>query len=264
LRTSIASVPAQQATGRDEAVISMARHVLKQTPPMSLQAFGRLCVLAIALVLGRETTRASLIYTYDFPGPGPNNGLATNQTNGQPSNATFSDFTRNGGLTGTGNSDVFGSKNWPTGGTLDPNVFTAFTITADPGFVLTLSQLTFDSLKNGATAPLFAEVDLFLNGSSTAYASFAWIPQNSPMTSYTFNFTPVTAADNVTTATFRFYAWNATDATNEVQFDNVAVYGSIEVPEAAGLGPAALVISCAILLLRLQRRSQRRPASSWQ
>ncbi len=231
---------------------------------MSLQAFGRVCALVIALTLGRETTSASLIYTYDFPGPGPNNGLATNQTNGQPPNATFSDYTRNGGLTGTGNSDVFGSKNWPTAAALDPNVFTAFTITADPGFVLTLSQLTFDSLKNGATAPLLAQVDLFLNGSATAYASFSWTPQNSPMTSYTFNFTPVTAADNVTTATFKFFAWNATDATNEVQFDNVAVYGGIVVPEAAGLGPAALVISCAILLQRLHSRSQRKPRSSSQ
>ena len=73
------------------------------------------------------------------------------------------------------------------------------------------------------------------------------------MTSYAFNFTPVTGADNVTTATFKFFAWNATDATNEVQFDNVAVFGGIDVPEAAGLGPAVLVISCAILVRRFHR-----------
>src|SRR6266404_6022445 len=212
---------------------------------------SRLSLLAAATcMLVCSSVQASLIYTYDFPGPGPNNGLAANQTNGQPPNATFSDYTRNGGLTGTGNSDVFGSKNWPTAAALDPNVFTAFTITADPGFVLTLSQLTFDSLKNGATAPLLAQVDLFLNGSATAYASFSWTPQNSPMTSYTFNFTPVTAADNVTTATFKFFAWNATDATNEVQFDNVAIFGGIDVPEAASFGPVLLVTGCALCLRR--------------
>ena len=214
----------------------------------------------IGLVLLGSAAPASLIYTYDFPGPGPNNGLATNQTNGQPPNATFSDFTRNGGLIGTGNSDVFGSKNWPTAGTLDPTVFTAFTITADPGFVLTLSQLTFDSLKNGATAPLLAEVDLFLNGSATAYASFPWTPQNSPMTSYTFNFPAVMAADNVTTATFKFFAWNATDATNEVQFANVAIYGSIDVPEFPTAGPVALLVACIAARSGLVRRRLRATA----
>jgi len=210
---------------------------------------------SVVLVLACSSGWASLIYTYDFPGSGPNNGLATNQTNGQPANATMSDFTRNGGLTGTSNSGVFGSKNWPTAATLDPTVFTAFTITASPGFFLSLNQLTFDSLKNGATSPLLGEVGLFLNGSSTAYATFDWTPQNAPMTGYVFNFTPVTYADNVTTATFKFFAWNATDATNEVQFDNVSVFGGIDVPEAAGLGPAVLVIGCAIFARRLYRRS---------
>jgi hypothetical protein len=226
---------------------------------MGIQISKRAVLIGIGLVLTFSAVRASLIYTYDFPGPGPNNGLAANQTNGQPSNATLSDYTRNGGLIGTGNTDVFGSRNWPTSATLDPTVFTAFTITANPGFLLSLDQLTFDSLKNGATAPMLAEVDLFLNGSTTAYASFAWTPQNAPMTHYTFNFTPVTFADNVTTATFKFFAWNATDSTNEVQFDNVAIYGAVDVPEAASFGPVVLVIGCAISIQGLLRR-QRQPS----
>jgi hypothetical protein len=217
--------------------------------------------VAFALMLACSNSRASLIYTYDFPG-NPGSGLASDQTNGQPTNATMSDFTRNGGLTGTGASDVFGSKNWPTGGSLDPNVFTGFTITVNPGFFLNLSQLTFDSLKNGA-GTLTGEVDLFLNGSTTAYATFGWTPQNAPMTSYVFNFTPVTTADSVTTATFKFFVWNANDATNEVQFDNVAIYGGIDVPEAASFGPAALLLGCAISMQGLYRRrtGQRTPNS---
>ena len=213
---------------------------------------SKVSVLAAATcMLICSSVRASLIYTYDFPGA-PGSGLATDQTNGQPANATMSDFTRNGGLTGSGANGVFGSKNWSTSATLDPTVFTAFTITANPGFVLSLSQLTFDSLKNGAASPLLAEVDLFLNGSTTAYASFPWTPQNAPMTSYVFNFTPVTYADNVTTATFKFFAWNGV-ATNEVQFDNVAIYGGIDVPETATLGPVLLVIGCALCLSRFHR-----------
>jgi hypothetical protein len=220
---------------------------------MRIRIFGAPLFAAVALVIAATSAPASLIYTYDFPGS-PGSGLAIDQTNGEPANATMSDFTRNGGLTGTGNSGVFGSKNWPTGGALDPTVFTAFSITADPGFVLTLSQLTFDSLKNGAGGPLNAEVDLFLNGSATAYATFAWTPQNAPLTSYVFNFTAVTAADNVTSATFKFFSWNANDATNELQFDNVAIYGGIDVPEGASLGPVALVVGCAVCLQGSVRR----------
>jgi hypothetical protein len=211
--------------------------------------------VVLILQVSAVTSYASLIYTYDFPGPGPNNGAAASQTNPQPSNATFSDFTRNGGLTGTGNSDVFGSKNWSTSATLDPTVFTAFTITANTGYVLSLSQLTFDSLKNGATNPLGAEVDLFLNGSTTPYAYFGWTPQNSPLTSYTFNFGPLTPADNVTTATFEFFGWNANNATNEIQFANVAVYGSIDavVPEIPVGWPVAVVVLCVFLEARWRR-----------
>ncbi len=227
---------------------------------MGMRVFRPGLFTAITLVLAWSNTKASLIYTYDFPGS-PGSGLAVDQTNGQPSNATLSDYDRNGGLTGTGNSGVFGSQNWPTAAALDPNVFTAFTITANPGFVLTLSQLTFDSLKNGA-GTLSAEVDLFLNGSATSYASFAWTPQNAPLTSYTFNFAPVTAADNVTTATFKFFAWNANDATNEVQFDNVAIYGGIDVPEAASFGPAAFLLGCAISMEGLYRRRKGKGTSN--
>ena len=211
-------------------------------------------LISAALMLACPNGRASLIYTYDFPGA-PGSGLASDQTNGQPANATMSDFTRNGGLTGSGANGVFGSKNWPTAATLDPSVYTAFTITANAGFFLSLNQLTFDSLKNGASNPFLGEVGLFLNGSATAYATFDWTPQNSPMTSYVFNFTPITYADNVTTATFKFFAWNAGAPTNELQFDNVSIYGGIDVPEVAGLGPAVLVIGCAIFAQRLYRRS---------
>jgi hypothetical protein len=43
-----------------------------------------------ALVCAQTTATASLIYLYDFPG---GSGLASDQINGQPSNATFSAFT---------------------------------------------------------------------------------------------------------------------------------------------------------------------------
>jgi hypothetical protein len=215
-------------------------------------------LLATMLILACSSTRASLIYTYDFPGPGPNNGAAANQTNPQPPNATFSDYTRNGGLIGTGNSNAFGSTNWSTSASLDPTIFTAFTITANAGFVLDLTQLTFQSLKTGV-GPANAEVDLFLNGSATAYATFDWTPVNATLTSYTFSFTPLTPADNVTTATFKFFAWNATDNTNGVLFANVATYGTIDlaVPEFPAAGPITFLVACIVAVNGRKRAALR-------
>ena len=238
----------------------VAYKLLESELPMSLRGAACAFLLATALCLSGKVARASFVYIYDFPGA-PGSGLASDQSNPQPSGATFSDFTRNGGLTGTGNNGVFGSKNWSTSAAMDPTIFTAFTITADPGLFLTLSQMTFDSLKNHATLPLFAEVDLFLNGSSTAYATFSWAPQNSPMTNYVFDFADVTADMNVTTATFKFFAWNATDGNTEVQFDNVTVSGGVDVPETSSLGPAALLIGCSLLARHWQNgRISRRAA----
>ena len=215
-------------------------------------------LILVGLVLVCTNGRASLVYVYDFPGPGPNNGQASNQTNPQPSHGTMSDFTRNGGITGSGVNGVFGGQNWPSGAAPDPNRWMGFTITANPGFVLNLTQLTFDSLKNGSTGgaggAFTGEVALFLNGSTTAYATFLYVPNNAPMTSYVFDFADVTYADMVTTATFKFFAYNATP-TIELQVDNVSLFGGIDVPEAASLGPIALLIGCALTRqLALRRR----------
>lgn len=171
------------------------------------------------------------LYTYDFP-TSDGSGLAIDQTNPQPSGATFSDFTRNGGLTNTGRADEFESKNWSTSASLDPNVFVAFTITADAGKVLTLQSLVFDTMKNGAGLTN-AQVSLFLNGSATAYANFTWTPPNAPIQNYVFDFTDLVDTDNVMTATFKFYGWNAAGPTNAMRFDNVLTNGgtAVFVPE---------------------------------
>lgn len=213
-------------------------------------------LISIALALTCSVGQASLVYVYDFPGS-PGSGLASAQTNGQPANATMSDFTRNGGVTGSGVSGIFGGKNWPTG-LLDSNRWMGFTITANSGFFLNLTSLTFDALKNGASGgsgPFQGTVKLFLNGSTTAYATFSFVPHNAPMSNYVFDFADVTYANNVTSATFKFYGWNANDATNELQVDNVSLFGGIDVPEAVGLGPVILVLGCAVFGQRLYRRS---------
>jgi hypothetical protein len=123
------------------------------------------------------STRASLIYLYDFPGS-PGSGLASDQANSQPSNATFGDFTRTADLglvsSGSGN-DVFGTNNWNQTVAIDPAQHQGFSITANAGFALDLSSLSFDA-RISATGPANGRVALFLNGSATAYATFDFSP----------------------------------------------------------------------------------------
>jgi hypothetical protein len=202
-----------------------------------------ICSISAALLLFCQTGRASLIYLYDFPGS-PGSGLAADQTNPQPSGATFSDFTRNNvGVVGS-STDEFGSNNWSQGGSLDSTVFESFSITADNGFHLNLDSLTF-SARRSATGPQNMEVALFLNGLATAYATFDFSPTTS-MAPYTFNFTPLTDNDNVTTATFKFFGWNATGTGGQLYLDDVATYGAISsVPEAATAWPLVILVTCA-------------------
>ena len=95
-------------------------------------------------------------------------------------------------------------------------------------------------------------MQLFLNGSSTAYATFTYNPTPSTQ-NQTFSFTPTTDANNVTLAEFRFYGWNGGDPGGTMAFDNVAVTVAI-VPESANFGTVALVLGCAILMQGVYRR----------
>ncbi len=132
-----------------------------------------------------------------------------------------------------------------------------FTATAGPGVFLNLTSLSFD-LQLKPSGPVNFEVGLFLNGSSTAYATLDLTP-TSTLTNYVFDFTDLTVADAVTSASFKFYGWNASASGGGIVLDNVITNGAI-VPEPNAAWFATLPILLALLssgrqLLRL--RSQR-------
>ncbi|HLW36142.1 MAG TPA: hypothetical protein VKS98_10825, partial [Chthoniobacterales bacterium] len=180
-----------------------------------------------------SNTKASLIYTYDFPG-NPGSGLAANQTNGQPAGATFSDFTRTADLTqmpGSPAIDDYGTESWNQTGSINTTQYEGFSIAAAAGNHLNLTSLSFD-LQLKPSGPLNFEVGLFLNGSSTAYATLDLTPTTS-VTTYTFNFAPLTDANNATLAEFRFFGWNAAASGGGIVLDNVTTNGAIVIlPEA--------------------------------
>lgn len=215
--------------------------------------------LFLFLIFAASTapSRGAVIYTYDFPGS-PGSGLAANQTNGQPFLGTFSDFTRTGGLAqmpGAPANNTYGTQSWNQTGSINTAQYEGFSITAAAGCHLNLTSLSFDVLLK-PSGPLNFEVGLFLNGSSTAYATLDLTP-TTILTTHTFDFTDLTDADNVTTAAFRFFGWNASAAGGGIILDNVITNGVI-LPEANPAYFATLPVLLALgslgrYILRLQR-----------
>ena len=216
---------------------------------MTLRSPNSLLFTTLLIAVGISTAHASLIYLYDFTG---GSGLAGDQANSQPSGATFSDFTRNNVGAAPSPGDTFGSNNWSQSASLDPTVYEGFSIAADVGVHLNLSNLTFQ-LYRSATGPTDMEVALFLNGSSTPYATYGFTTSTA-MTAYAFNFTALTDADNVTFATIKFFGWNAGGVGGQLYLDNVATYGDVvPAPEIPALWPVLLLVIC-ILMTRERGR----------
>jgi hypothetical protein len=199
---------------------------------------------------GALSSSASIVYTYDFPGT-PGSGLASDQTNPQPGNATFGDWNRTN-LSQIATSNVFDTGGWNNSSNFDSTQYESFTITANPGWHLNLSLLTFDEQRS-AGGPTKGRVQLFLNGSTTAYDVFNFNPTPSTQ-NQTDNFTPTTDANNVTVAEFRFYGWNGGDPGGTMFLDNVAV--TIDVVPEPGTWLFALLPN-GIVLHRLWRRLMR-------
>jgi len=214
-------------------------------------------VFVLALMASTTPSRALVLFIYDFPGsPGgggtsPPNGKAVNQTNGQPANATFSDFTPTADLTqmpGAPGNNTFGTESWNMTGSINTSQYEGFSITAAGSSLLNLTSLSFD-LTLKPSGPANFEVGLFLNGSSTAYATLDITP-TVPLTTYTFDFTDLTDVDNVTSATFRFFGWNASASGGGIVLDNVTTNGAItNVPEQKTLIFSLLPIGLALYSL---------------
>ena len=188
--------------------------------------FPRAILLAGSLILASPlTSSASLIYLYDFPG---SSGLASDQSNPQPGNATFSDFTRtNLNPDPAPQPNEFDTIGWAHNGQ-DTTQYEGFSITAAAGYHLNLTSATFNAFQyaSGATQ---GQAALFLNGSTTAYATvdFHWDVNGQ----VAFNFTPLTDANNVTLAEFRVYGWTAGSPNGSSGISQFAINGAIVLPE---------------------------------
>jgi hypothetical protein len=139
----------------------------------------------------------------------------------QPSNATFSTFTRNT-VDCNSVSQVFSSGNWSTGTSYDGNYYIEFSITAAAGYYVALSSLSFDQNRSG-TGPSNARVAHNRSGNfTTDFNNFSPAASNN---NTTWDFTDINSTVGGT-VTFRIYGWNMGNSSGKFQIDNVVLNGT--------------------------------------
>lgn len=83
---------------------------------------------------------------YEFAGTSTGDNQF-NAVTAQPSNAVFSNFTRTN-VDWNAGANVFNSKTWNTGSTIDLGEYVEFTITPSACYVLNLTSITFSYQKS--------------------------------------------------------------------------------------------------------------------
>ena len=204
----------------------------------------------LGLFFLHRQSEASIIFLYDFPND-PGSGLAVDQANPQPTFATMSNFTRTNVTLGGGPN--FNSTNW-SAGAQDTTEYVGFSIAASSWYYLNLTDITFD-VKRQSGGPLNGQVAIFLNGSATPYATQNFSTTTSFVSS-TFDFTDLTNADAITSATVLFYAWNA--GGGGLILDNVGIDGLVAaVPEITPAWFMAIFIVACVGFEMIMRRWRR-------
>lgn len=173
----------------------------------------------VILYLGMLISLASSgqIFTFTFSGTGacPTQG---NQVN--PANAVVSSFSRVGVNCST-SGGYFSSSGWSQSSTIDQNQFIEVTITADAGYKLNLTGVSFSIVSSG-TGPTDARISHNGSGTFTTYADFNI---NSNPTYY-WDFTDFSSAD-AGSCTFRIYGWGASSSAGTMKITNFSANGSI-------------------------------------
>lgn len=177
------------------------------------------------------TSYAQNLATYSFPDSGTDGDTAGQQGITQPANAIFSSFTRTGVAFNTAGG-AFNNRSWPiNGGSADPNFYVGFTITANTGYTLDLTDISFRTQRSN-TGPATGEVRVSTDNFAT-FQSFTYSPPTA-INSSAWDFSDITSAAAGTVA-FRFYGYGGGNVAGTLRFDDVALQGAVN-PVTVGPG----------------------------
>ena len=161
------------------------------------------------------------VYTFTGHGNCPNQDPAVSA---QPANAVFSDFT-NVNADCSGQDDVFEYKQWNQGNSIDLTQYHQFTVTANPGYTLTLNSLSFTQFTNDN--PSSGTTRWILRSSIDNYTTDIATGAANTTTQVPVVTLPSPGFTNINSVTFRFYILNINGNGTRWTIDNVTLNGSV-------------------------------------
>lgn len=193
--------------------------------------FRSFILLVAASIFASNSTQAQII-TYSFTGAAGNE--ASFPVDSQPSNAVAGVMERGMGVSPSPASGTFSANSWSTGG-LDVNEYFAFSLTPNPGFKFSLTELQVDERRSGTGIrdwSLRSSLDAFAADIGTAFS----VPDNtSTRSDQTIDLSGGLFDDLTNTIEFRFFGFNAESGSGTWRLDNVELFGTITpVPEISG------------------------------
>ncbi|MCI0748068.1 MAG: hypothetical protein L0Y58_21895 [Verrucomicrobia subdivision 3 bacterium] len=203
--------------------------------------------LALVALLTASTSHAAIIASYPFD----SSSLASTDGEGNSSagNITLGSGVGSSGVNaGVGNpAPSFGFNAGNIGTAQDSADYIEFIVTASPMFVLNLTSLTFDTQGlNGSWAVSSSVAGHGSNiATDTIGASFAG--DSIDLSGAGFQ--------NLSSITFRLYAWNGAGDNVDVFFDNIILNGTV-VPEVGTVWAGLGVLGAAILGKRFLKKKR--------
>jgi hypothetical protein len=182
-------------------------------------------------------------YTFDGADGDTNTPFSTN--------LTFTPFSRvNVGAVSV--TDLFRVDDWTTTGAQDTFEYVEFAVTPDPGYILSLTTLSFDVQRSvdkrtpgEKDGPLLGQVQVF-QGVGLALVDSQDFSLGGTTQSVTVNFLDFTTLE-AETVTFRIYGWDAGHRNGWLDLDNITLGGTVrQAPEPS---PATLMLVGVMLFL---------------
>jgi hypothetical protein len=258
----------------------------RSAPAMMKRFVGRLAMVAVVSLAAADQVHSAVISSWNFnntsnggllPGGSANYGPSPFSPTSKDNNVTVGGLTRGSGLvtTGTGAASAWGGNGWDGNASLaaaiTANDFVTFTVKADPGYELSLSDFAAYNIRRSGSGPTTGQWQYSTDGSSFTDigSAITW----GSTTSGSGNAQPsiplsgITALQNVpdtTTVTFRLVNWNASasggtwylnGAGSPVAEQSLTLNGVVAVPEPSTLGLAAAGVALAGLGAWKRRRA---------
>jgi hypothetical protein len=191
-------------------------------------------VLSSLVVTGIFTSNflCAQIITYSFTGAAGNE--ATFAVDSQPDDGTASDMGRGAGVNASSAAGTFSANSWSTGG-LDVDDYFAFSLTPDPGFRFSLTELQLDERRSATGIrdwSIRSSLDAFAVDIGTAFS----VPDNtSTRSDQSIDLTGGLFDDLTSAIEFRVFGYNAETSSGTWRLDNVELFGAVTpVPEISG------------------------------